>query len=344
MNQVASDYFRAWQCRLDRVHRRLKRVGAGVVIGITAGGLAGQPITGSEAVKPEWVMLERVESRALPDAPVIREIRSRSVGGKLTIEIEIVASTPYSYAVLETQDPFRLTLLIPNATFAFRFTPLTSQSGPLLAVVPTEVKRDGGTLGQIELTFVQAAPYTVTRDETTLTVTVDLPAQGGVVTLFGGVAPQPIVEPPPQQTPATTQEASRVETDSSQLSQETPAQALAPSSRPGQTQTTTVNRLRLTSTAEVTTLQVDATGRLEYRVTTLASPPRLVVDLPGALYPPLTGALPGQGPVVTRVRVSQFRGKPQPVVRIVFDLARLVPYRLEEIDGTLLIHAETGRR
>ncbi len=337
VNQVANDHFRVRQSRLDCVHRCLKRVGAGVMLGITAGGLAGQPIAQSEAVKPERVMLEQAESPA--PAPVISEIRSSTVGGKFAIEI--VASTPFSYAVLEAQDPFRLTLYIPNAKFAFPLTPLTLRDAPLIGVVPAEVKREDGTLGQIELTFVQAAPYTVTRDETTLTVTVDLPAQGGVVTLFGRVSPQPVVEPPPpQQTPAT-QEAPRVKTDSAQPSRETPAQALAPPSRPEQTQTTTVNRLRLTSTAEVATLQVNATGRLEYRVTTLAFPPRLVVDLLGALYPPLTGAVPGQGPVVTRVRVSQFRGQPQPIVRIVLDLVRPVPYRIQETDEGLLIHAET---
>ncbi len=332
MSRVTSDHFLEWQRRLDRLHRCLRQVGARVVIGITAAVVMHQAPSRSHLMGLEL---------ASAGAPVISEIRSESVGGKLAVRI--VASSSFSYAVLETHDPFRLTLFIPNATFAFRLTPLTSQPGPLLAVVPTEVKREDGTLGQIELTFVQAASYTVTRDETTLTVTVDLPAQGGVVSLFGGVSPQPVMEPPPpQQTPAT-QEAPKVETDPAQPSHETPAQALAPPSRPGKTQTTTVNRLRLTSTAEVTTLKVDATGRVEYRVMTLASPPRLVVDLPGALYPPLTGAVPGQGPVVTRVRVSQFRGQPQPVVRIVLDLVRPVLYRIQETDEGFLIHVETKR-
>ena len=72
MNQVASDHFRARQCRLDRVRRCLKRVGAGVVIGIAAGGLAGQPIAGSAKS---------------PAPAVISEIRSSAVGGKFAIEI-----------------------------------------------------------------------------------------------------------------------------------------------------------------------------------------------------------------------------------------------------------------
>ena len=110
-----------------------------------------------------------------PAAPVISEIRSNPAGGK--VGVQIVASDRLSYAVLETREPFRLTLYLPDAAFAFPLAPLQLKEGPLLAVVPAQMKREDATLGRIDLTFAQDASYTLTRDGTTLTVTVDLPAQ-----------------------------------------------------------------------------------------------------------------------------------------------------------------------
>jgi len=45
---------------------------------------------------------------------------------------------------------------------------------------------------------------------------------------------------------------------------------------------------------------------------------------------------------VTRIRISQFLEKPEPVVRIVLDLTRPVPYRIEDTGQGLLIHADAG--
>lgn len=261
-------------------------------------------------------------------APIISEIRSSASGRKLVVQI--VASTPFSYAVLETHEPFRLSLHLPDATFAFPLTPLQLDDGPLLAVVPSEVTREDGTLALVQLTFARAAAYEVSREGTLLTVILDLPNPSGGRLLFEATAPAvPAQAEAAEASPAPP--VSTAETD--------PAAVPATSSLTPASKDTTVQRLAIVTKGTVTTVRIDASGSLTYRATILTSPDRVVIDLPGAIYPRLTGRVPGQGPLLTRIRVSQFKGTPDPVVRVVLDLARPAPYRIEKLTHGLLIHA-----
>ncbi|HEY3348895.1 MAG TPA: type IV pilus secretin PilQ [Thermoanaerobaculia bacterium] len=62
-------------------------------------------------------------------------------------------------------------------------------------------------------------------------------------------------------------------------------------------------------------------GSFAYETFALANPPRYVVDLPGVLLATPKKSQDVRHPAVTRVRASQFKGGPQPVTRVVFDLA-----------------------
>ena len=62
-------------------------------------------------------------------------------------------------------------------------------------------------------------------------------------------------------------------------------------------------------------------GSFAYETFTLANPPRYVVDLPGVLLATPKKSQDVHDPSVTRVRASQFKGGPEPVTRVVFDLA-----------------------
>lgn len=62
----------------------------------------------------------------------------------------------------------------------------------------------------------------------------------------------------------------------------------------------------------------------------LAQPPRFVVDLVGARYPGMDEIPVGvQG--VARVRIAQHAVEPRPVVRVVLDLERPVPFEVHEL-------------
>jgi hypothetical protein len=85
------------------------------------------------------------------------------------------------------------------------------------------------------------------------------------------------------------------------------------------------------------TIQTD--GAVQYGFFTMdESQPRLVIDLANAVHalerhrhqPPVEGAL-------MRVRTSQYRPYPDPVVRVVLDFRRLMPFEMEATDEGLAV-------
>jgi type IV pilus assembly protein PilQ len=78
-----------------------------------------------------------------------------------------------------------------------------------------------------------------------------------------------------------------------------------------------------------------ADGNIQATDFLLANPPRLVIDLPGVKNTVRRRVLPISGGLVTRVRVSQFRSMPDPITRVVLDLARPVSYTVRP-DGERL--------
>jgi hypothetical protein len=89
-------------------------------------------------------------------------------------------------------------------------------------------------------------------------------------------------------------------------------------------------------------LAVTATGPLTYRTMRLATPPRLVVDMPGAVVdnavPPLINVNRGG---LTRVRVAQFQVRP-PIARVVVDMDSSVPYTISTVTPSTLVARFTG--
>ncbi len=83
-------------------------------------------------------------------------------------------------------------------------------------------------------------------------------------------------------------------------------------------------------------LTVVGNGPLTYRTLQLSSPPRLVIDLPGAVVdpaiPPLMDVERGG---VVRVRIGQFQERP-PIVRIALDLETALPFTLATSSPSVL--------
>ena len=74
----------------------------------------------------------------------------------------------------------------------------------------------------------------------------------------------------------------------------------------------------------------------------LENPPRLVIDLPGVTNQTRRRAVPVQSTLVSRVRVSQFQSLPDPVTRIVLDLARPLPHSLVSEGERLAVLVRAG--
>ncbi len=91
-------------------------------------------------------------------------------------------------------------------------------------------------------------------------------------------------------------------------------------------------------------------GSFTYETFALQNPPRYVVDLPGVLLAMPKRAQDVKHSAVSRVRVSQFKAGPEPVTRVVFDLAspsepaaKASPSALALVFGSSATSASSGK-
>jgi hypothetical protein len=75
----------------------------------------------------------------------------------------------------------------------------------------------------------------------------------------------------------------------------------------------------------------------------MADPPRIVLDFDNVVSEAGAFIRSLDGRVAERVRSSQFRTTPVPIVRVVVDVRRLVPYRVEPGARGTVIHIGAGR-
>jgi hypothetical protein len=91
-------------------------------------------------------------------------------------------------------------------------------------------------------------------------------------------------------------------------------------------------------------LTIEANSSMRYSYFTIGEPdPRLVVDIFDAVH-----ALPKYhfknlgSSLVIRIRTSQYRPYPQPSVRVVLDMPKLIPFMIKEEDNRLVVSLEAA--
>jgi len=96
--------------------------------------------------------------------------------------------------------------------------------------------------------------------------------------------------------------------------------------------------LQVESDAEgLPTVRLVADGPVEFESFVLDGPDRLVVDLKGVISRLDSPRQAVDAAGVVRVRTAQHQLEPFPVTRVVFDLDRPVPYRIDESDGAISV-------
>jgi hypothetical protein len=103
-----------------------------------------------------------------------------------------------------------------------------------------------------------------------------------------------------------------------------------------------VRRISPAGSADEVRVTVESDGPLTARAFVLADPPRLVVDFENTATDLGQVSIPAGGPLVARVRSSQLRVSPTPVVRVVLDLLKPVSYRVEPHAGGATIRVSPG--
>lgn len=80
-----------------------------------------------------------------------------------------------------------------------------------------------------------------------------------------------------------------------------------------------------------------------YRVFTLNSPPRVVVELPNTIHGPKPYEASVKDDVLKRIRSSQFKTSPEMVARIVFDLPHMVAFKTAREGDSVVIRFNAGK-
>lgn len=83
------------------------------------------------------------------------------------------------------------------------------------------------------------------------------------------------------------------------------------------------------------TIVLTGDGVVDYKTFRLVNPQRIVLDLQGVLNEVKAKTIPLGDPFVKSVRISQFKGKPEPVTRVVLDLDDAVDYHVEPTNTAL---------
>lgn len=313
--------------------------------------------------------------------PVVKEVRAGSHEGAL--RLEIVASEPPTSLLIETSDPFTLTLFLAHTIFAFPPSAHEMNEGPLRKAVAVVLDRPEGLLARLDFVFDRRVDYRLQDEGRRLSLDLDAPGIPDRV-LFGTAqvaasAGEPSPATPPEPRAPAPGAAAPLAPQVRQPSVPAapvgpiatlPQSAAAPSARPPAVPISTpprgpgdrpgppeetgksapppaaraarIHGLTPTEAGQETRVTVEADWALVYRAFTLNDPPRLVVDFDNVTHGLDRGVLPVGGRVLERIRSSQFAVSPIPVVRLVFDLKQLVPYRIEPQARGVVVHIEAA--
>ncbi len=99
----------------------------------------------------------------------------------------------------------------------------------------------------------------------------------------------------------------------------------------------TLDAVELQSTAEGTVVSIRGDGEFAYRTFVLENPPRFVIDLEGVVNHSGSSSVQVADGWVRQVRMAQFKPEPEPVSRVVFDLAGEAAPRVERRGGSLSV-------
>src|SRR6188474_1341741 len=91
---------------------------------------------------------------------------------------------------------------------------------------------------------------------------------------------------------------------------------------------TRLDSIDLAQSPIATTYTINPTGQVQYQEYKLENPTRLVIDLVGVTNAVRSETLKADGSFITAVRASQFQAEPDPVTRVVFELAANTHYKV----------------
>jgi type IV pilus assembly protein PilQ len=100
---------------------------------------------------------------------------------------------------------------------------------------------------------------------------------------------------------------------------------------------TSLKKIETTGSGSSIEVQLAADGDVAYNAFKLANPARVVVDLNGVKDKLAKNIVNVDGDLVKKIRVSQFKGAPDPVTRVVFDLSQAADFHVAKVADRLQV-------
>ena len=257
------------------------------------------------------------------------------------VRLELQATGPLVWTQYRDADG-RLVLELPNSTPASAVADLPAIGGVVDSVAVRKVESGERPLTRLVITTRGETEHELTAQGNTLRLTVVPAGAEAPVALASEplppAAPAPAYSevPPPAEVAEAPAPAEPVRAAAPAPPAGTPEQPfVAPA--PAGVVATRLESVEVELGEGGAQVRIAGDGDFAYSTFQLTDPARFVIDLHGVVQTAPRTAIPGDGPVLQRVRVAQFKAQPEPVARVVLDLAEdVVPQLVATGDGLLV--------
>ena len=291
---------------------------------------------------------------AAPKAPSQAAVATPS--GMTLTAIDIEASPAQRLVLRTTASPVYTSYSPMPDVFVIDLTGASKASSLVIpSILPSslgsvsveEVTEMGSRLTRVTLHLAQPATIEAAAEENSIAVNLpagNVPAAADTVTLAKMEdAPQPVrTAPAPAPTenvptvvkledvPAAVTSEPAAEVSSPAIEPAVVAEAL-----PNLAKAKALRKIETTGTGSAMEVSIGTDGDVSYNTFKLQKPARAVIDLEGVNDRLVKNLINVSDPVVKRIRVSQFKGAPQPVTRVVLDLDEKATYHVAKIGDAL---------
>jgi type IV pilus secretin PilQ/predicted competence protein len=305
---------------------------AGLLLGCASGSRAPAAGEGEESAA----------RAAAPSAPVTAptqitslELRETAPGARLEVE----ASAPLVWTQYRDSDG-RLVLELPNSALAEGVSDLGPSGSLVESVAVRQVDSGERPMTRLVIATRQESEHELAAAGNSLHLTI-LPvgsAAAEPVATAEAIPPMPVAPAAtaPEPTAPVHAEPVVAETRASSAPAGTPdAPYVAPA--PSGVVATRLDGVEVSGQAGNETVRIVGDGDFAYSTFQLTDPPRYVIDLRGVVNSAPQSTVAGSGDVLQRVRLAQFKSQPEPVARVVLDLASDVVPRLTATGDGLVV-------
>ena len=296
---------------------------------------------------------EPVPPAAAPASMPATISRLAVVEGAPGTRIELTADSALVWTTYRDADG-ALVIELPNARPAEAVRAENPPAGLVSAVAVSVDETSGRPLTRLTVQTRQAAEHTLVAGQNSLRI--DLTPVGTAAVQLAEARPTtPAIPATPADTPADTEPEAEVRaaerTRTAPLPEAAPPAALAAlgtADRPLVAPPPTGRMASLLGAVDVvaegpnTVVLIAGDGEFAYSTFQLANPDRFVIDLDGVVNQSARSSAPLDGEILARIRVSQFKQRPEPVSRVVFDLRQTVPPTIERGPQGLVVRFDTG--